>query len=668
MNNFDCDIIIITWNGLEYTKKCLESVESKTKRINYRYIFVDNNSNDGTLEYLKTIPNSILISNKENLGFVKAMNQGFEKADSKYVVWLNNDTIVTPNWLSYLIKHLEEYPEAGAIGPITNGTGIIQRDEEWNDEATFEAVTNYGKKFHNKNKNKIIEYHRIAGFCILMKGELIKKVGNLDVTFSHGGYDDDDYCKRIRDAGYKIIIAEDVFIYHKSGATFSRTKDPDFDLSYLMQKGKRRLLSKWVNSEKNKNFLEKNNSPLVSIVMATKEREKLIPKSIQTVINQTYKNWELIVVNDSLSSIRDVIEEISDPRIRYIDLADHNGKSYANNIGIKNSNGEIIAYLDDDDRWYPNHLEAAIEALTRHESRLIVYTDYVKVDCILVENKEQFSTKKEIMEIKEIHPHSLDQINFIPNFCVVHKKSLFDKAGNYDEKLEYYEDWDILRRFSKHAHFVHIPEVTGEYWINQFGASRNVAALTDKNAKKIIEYIKNKDSKISNSLVFNFETADNLLKKNNPSESLKFYKKILQTDPDFIPAMEGYAECLYQLKKFKDANEFFDKLEKLNPYSLSVRLKASQSLIKNTEIERAKKMLESALLISDDKSCYHLLQDCYKKLGNNKTAEFIKKKTSKLPENISMKEIQEFLLSLYNNSPFFRKLFIVGYKILKKLV
>jgi len=115
-----CDIIIVTHNGLEYTKKCIESVEANTQNVSHRYILVDNNSTDGTLEYLKTISDSTLISNKENLGFVKGMNQGYDKVNAKYIVWLNNDTIVTPNWLSNLISHLENDPNAAVIGPMRN--------------------------------------------------------------------------------------------------------------------------------------------------------------------------------------------------------------------------------------------------------------------------------------------------------------------------------------------------------------------------------------------------------------------------------------------------------------------------------------------------------------------------------------------------------------------
>ena len=102
MNDFDCDIIIITWNGLDYTKKCVESVQKNTTNVNYRFIFVDNNSTDGTPEYLKTIPNAEVISNSENIGFVKAMNQGFDiVSKKKFMGGMNNLLIIKKKSDSY---------------------------------------------------------------------------------------------------------------------------------------------------------------------------------------------------------------------------------------------------------------------------------------------------------------------------------------------------------------------------------------------------------------------------------------------------------------------------------------------------------------------------------------------------------------------------------------
>ena len=471
-----CDIIIVTWNGLDYTKKCIESVKKFTKNIDYRFVFVDNNSTDGTIEYLEKIPNSILIKNDQNLGFAKGMNKGFEKVSAKYTVWLNNDTIVTPNWLEKLVNHLEKNPDAGAIGPVSNGTGIIQNVEGF-ESKEYDDIQEFGKSINEKFKGSATEFHRIAGFCIVMKSELISKIGKIDEKFNHGGYDDDDYCRRVRDAGYKILIAEDVFIYHKSGASFSSAKDPDFDLRYLMPLGRRKLLKKWI--PKTEERISENELPLVSIIMTTMNRDKIIQNAIKSVLSQKYQNWELIIVNDGGENIQKIIDNFDDSRIQYFHLEQNQGKSHANNYGIEKSKGEYIAYLDDDDRWYPNHLEITIKELLKSKNRKFVYTDYVKIDCIIDnELQEQFPMKKEVIENKTARTYFVKEMNFIPNFSMVHKKDLFEKVGKYDITLKYYEDWDIIRRFSYVTPFIHLPEITGEYWINIANTGRNAGALS----------------------------------------------------------------------------------------------------------------------------------------------------------------------------------------------
>jgi len=288
--------------------------KKNTTNVNYRFIFVDNNSTDGTLEYLKEIPDAKVISNSENLGFVKAMNQGFDKVSSKYTVWLNNDTIVTPNWLETLINHLKNNPKAAAIGPLSNGTGVIQKEPSWSGETSIDEIAIFGKNFHNKNKGKVTQYHRVAGFCLVMKSDLISKIGKLDEQLNLGGYEDDDYCKRIRDAGFQILIAEDVFIYHKSGVSFSKSKSPDSNLAFLMQQGRRKLLRKWIPQDNHKKL---EHEPLVSVIMATKDREKIIPNAIESVLGQTYKNWELLIVNDGGEKLEEIKTRFSDSRIKY---------------------------------------------------------------------------------------------------------------------------------------------------------------------------------------------------------------------------------------------------------------------------------------------------------------------------------------------------------------
>ena len=105
MKEYKVSIIIASFNNFMLLKSCLNSLENCTQGISYEVIIVDNNSDEGTVNYLKSIKkkNYTIIFNKENLGFAKANNQGLKVAVGDYLVLLNNDTEVTNNWLDELI-------------------------------------------------------------------------------------------------------------------------------------------------------------------------------------------------------------------------------------------------------------------------------------------------------------------------------------------------------------------------------------------------------------------------------------------------------------------------------------------------------------------------------------------------------------------------------------
>ena len=105
-------IVVLNWNKLELTKSCLKSISEQSYK-NYRVIVVDNGSVDGSKDWLHAQNNIDLISNKKNLGFARAINQGFKRAvdnKSKYIISLNNDTELDPNWLRKLVNFMEQNP------------------------------------------------------------------------------------------------------------------------------------------------------------------------------------------------------------------------------------------------------------------------------------------------------------------------------------------------------------------------------------------------------------------------------------------------------------------------------------------------------------------------------------------------------------------------------
>lgn len=200
------DIIVPVFNQVDATLTCLESVRYYSR--NYTLILIDNGSlkeNFNLLEEeLEKHSQIKLIRNYRNLGFVKAINQGLSISSAPYVVLLNNDTEVTKNWLEKLYQPFLENHQIAAVGPITNAEGCWQGTHPVKDSWMMCSKTTM-----------------LAFFCVMLKKEAVDKVGLLDESFGVGFADDDDYCRRLHLANYRIALAENCFIYHAHRSTFN---------------------------------------------------------------------------------------------------------------------------------------------------------------------------------------------------------------------------------------------------------------------------------------------------------------------------------------------------------------------------------------------------------------------------------------------------------------
>lgn len=196
---------------------------------------------------------------------------------------------------------------------------------------------------------------------------------------------------------------------------------------------------------------------IIDIIMPTFNGRGSIRRAIKSVVGQTYQNWNLIVVNDGGEDVKDIIDEFCDSRIKYV-YSEHKGKSHALNVGIASSSGEFIGYLDDDDLFYPIHLEVLIKAALEQGCDF-VYGDWYEV-CV-----DEFGREiKRYFEFRhDVSPSMLILRNYINHKCIVHRRSLLDKAGMYDEELEVLIDWDMIRRLSFVSRPYHVWSVTSEH-------------------------------------------------------------------------------------------------------------------------------------------------------------------------------------------------------------
>lgn len=224
--------------------------------------------------------------------------------------------------------------------------------------------------------------------------------------------------------------------------------------------------------------------PLVSVVIPTYNRWHLIGDAIESVFRQRYTEWEVVVVNDAGENPRGKgAGFLKEDKVRYVELSDHRGPAAARNQGIMQSTGELLAYLDDDDVFYPNHLEVLVGEIVRNGWD-VAYTDSYRA-LTEVSDAGCRVLGRELLNSRDFDPVPLWKDNFIPVLSVVHRRACLEKTGLFDTNLPCLEDWDLWLRMSLHFLFHHVPKVTSEYRIRKDGSH-----LTERESRRVQHIVK----------------------------------------------------------------------------------------------------------------------------------------------------------------------------------
>lgn len=232
--NITLSIIIVNLNTKDLTVGCIRSIEKFAKDLPFEVLLTDNGSNDGSVEAFKKIKDEpywrnkfTLILNDNNTGYAKANNQGIRRAKGKYILLLNNDTVVHPNALQNLVKFADKTPDAGVIGSkLLNIDDTLQMScyhfptianaikEYWfNQKGLFEKFA--------PNTKKPVTVDSVVGAAFLITPEAKKRVGILDERY-FAYFEDIDYCRQTWKQGLKVYYLPDSVITHYHGATFKK--------------------------------------------------------------------------------------------------------------------------------------------------------------------------------------------------------------------------------------------------------------------------------------------------------------------------------------------------------------------------------------------------------------------------------------------------------------
>ena len=241
-------VVVVTWNGRDFNRLCLESLLARTEWPNLEILVVDNGSTDGTRDLLEAIEERDsrvrVIFHDENRGFAAACNAGLAAATGEILVILNNDTVVTRGWLTALARHLAADPKLGLVGPVTNAIANAARVTVGYTDVS--GLAEWAEDYVRAHDREAFEIPMLALFCAAMPRRVFQEVGPLDERFGAGLFEDDDYNRRVHEKGWEVRCARDAFVHHWQMASFRRLGREAYLALYA--ENKRRYEEKWRDS------------------------------------------------------------------------------------------------------------------------------------------------------------------------------------------------------------------------------------------------------------------------------------------------------------------------------------------------------------------------------------------------------------------------------------
>ncbi|MCH5267985.1 MAG: methyltransferase domain-containing protein [Lachnospiraceae bacterium] len=241
----EVSIILVTYNQLDMTKLCVDSIRENVPSGTYEVIIVDNCSTDGTREWLKEQEDIRIILNDDNKGFPVACNQGAEIAQKGNDIFLlNNDTIVLKNSIYNLHMALYEREKTGAVGSCSNNAGkrqrIVERFSQPEGYFTYAAKNNaYAPERHEKRV-------ALVGFAMMVQRDAWEETDGMDEIYGLGNFEDDDICLKLLTHGYSLVFCPDSFIFHYGHSSFRGMKQKQSqEYQELLQGNKEIFNRKW---------------------------------------------------------------------------------------------------------------------------------------------------------------------------------------------------------------------------------------------------------------------------------------------------------------------------------------------------------------------------------------------------------------------------------------
>ena len=285
--------------------------------------------------------------------------------------------------------------------------------------------------------------------------------------------------------------------------------------------------------------------PLVSVVIATYNMARFLPLALRSALGQSYENIEVLVIDDgSQDDTRAVMEPFrSDGRVRYV-FQQNGGQASAKNHGIRQAQGEYVAFLDADDMWVPDKLERQMPLFLRSPAVGIVYSRFGYIDeagrDLRIEDYELFRGRVS---------GALLIRNFIGFGTSVVRKECFDRLGGFDESIGMGIDYDLWLRYSTQYEFDYVDRPLLRYreWPGQMSKNWRVRYLNGIAIMK--NFLRNFPDAVDQRTVneawaYTYTGFGYCVRASRRTEALGLYLRALRFKPSYVPAWKGIAATL----------------------------------------------------------------------------------------------------------------------------
>ena len=564
-NNPKVSIIIPVYNGSNFIDQALDSALAQTYK-NIEIIVVNDGSNDKNAtrkivkKYATKNPN-IKYFEKENGGVSTALNLAIKKMDGDYFSWLSHDDRYYPEKIEKQIEYMQNFDDMT----------ILYSDYDLMDDNS--NIFAKGIKNHEELMNKP-EYSlltgAINGITLLIPKKAFDDYGEFRVDLKCT--QDYEMWLRMMET-YTFIHQPEILAttrLHRDQTTNTSplvVKEGDILWINIIEAFNKKQRIKLDNSEyefllKMREFMkttpyngaleyledkiaeieEKTNKKLektlVSVVIPFYKRLDLLEESIKSVLNQTHKKWELILVNDGTKNVKQIQKYTEDKRIKLINLEQNQGVSHARNVGIENSKGEYIAFLDSDDLFFENKIENQLKYMLLRESEFC-YTSYIRKNN---ETEETIIVGNELNIQRKIISNCT-----IATPTVMVKRSLLETNKiKYNEQIRYAEDacfyLEVLKHTSGFGYSEPLTQVNANTESSYLDNTKQITGL-----KNILKYIVNDDyyntstfDKELARLCFGFCTIviGEEVKANIAAEQNEMKKEVIEMTDEQTPEVE----------------------------------------------------------------------------------------------------------------------------------